>query len=97
MLEQANNGTSISYNTWLLPIVRIIKGYCVLKNLFGKTGMIPEGMSATRALKNKSFVSMHVKIKSRTQQMAKEFIEQNHYRPPYWQLVKFAEVAAREK
>ncbi len=78
MLEQANNGATIHYNIWQLPNVRVIKGYCVIKNLFGKTGMIPEGMSATRALKNEFFVAMHVKIKNKTQQMADEFIHKNH-------------------
>lgn len=97
MLEQANNGVSIHYNTWQLPVVRIIKGYCIIKNLFGKTGMIPEGMSATRALKNQSFVAMHVKIKNRTRKMAEEFIKQYHYIPPYWQLVKLAAAAGKEK
>ena len=97
MLEQANNGVSIQYNSCQLPIVRVIKGYCVIKNLFGKTGMIPEGMSATKALKNQSFVAVHVKIKTKTTQMASAFIHKNHYKPPYWQLVKFAEAAAKEK
>jgi len=96
MLDLANKGKQIGYNGWQLPLVRIIKGYCMIKNLFGKTGMIPEGMSATRALKNQNFVAMHVRIKNRTQVMADEFIRQNHYRPPYWQLVKFAEAAAKE-
>jgi hypothetical protein len=96
MLEQAEKGSVFPYNTWQLPMVRIIKGYCMIKNRFGKTGMIPEGMSATRALKNQSFVALHVKIKNRTQQMVDEFIAINHYKPPYWQLVKFAETALKE-
>lgn len=96
MLEQANNGETIHYNIWQLPIVRMIKAYCVIKNMFGKTGMIPEGMNATRALKNQSFVAMHVKIKNKTRQMADDFIKTNHYTPPYWQLVKFAETASKE-
>ena len=96
MLEQADKGVEIKYNHWLLPIVRVVKGYCMLKNAFGKPGMIPEGMSATRALKNQTFVAMHVAIKSKTEKMAADFISQNHYRPPYWRLVKFAEAAAKE-
>jgi len=97
MLEKANAGMSIDYNIWQLPLVRVIKGYCIVKNLFGGTGMIPEGMSATRALKNQTFVAMHVRIKNKTQMMADDFIKQNHYRPPYWQLVKMAEAATEEK
>jgi hypothetical protein len=94
MLEKANNGEKIGYNIFALPIVRVIKAYCVIKNEFGKTGLIPEGMSAERAIKNQYFVAMHVRIKNKTQLMADEFTRKNHYRPPYWQLVKFAELAS---
>jgi hypothetical protein len=97
LLEKANKGKTIDYNIWQLPIVRFIKGYCIIKNMFGKIGMIPEGMSATRALKNQTFVAMHTTVKNKTMQLAQDFIKQNDYRPPYWQLVKFAETAAVEK
>ena len=97
MLEKANAGKSIDYNIWQLPLVRIIKGYCMVKNAFGGIGIIPEGMSATRALKNQNFVGMHVRIKNRTQLLVDDFIRQNHYKPPYWQLVKLARAAAEEK
>jgi uncharacterized Fe-S cluster-containing MiaB family protein len=66
----------------------------MIKNRFGKIGMIPEGMSATKALKNQTFVAMHVAVKNKTMQLADDFFKQNGYRPPYWQLVKFAEKAA---
>ena len=95
LLEKANKGTTIDYNIWQLPIVRAIKGYCMIRNRFGKTGMIPEGMSATQALKNQRFVAMHVDVKNKTMQMADTFFKQNGYRAPYWQLVKFAEAAAK--
>jgi len=97
LLERANNGEEIGYATWKLPLVRVLKGYCMVKNFFGKTGLIPEGMSATKALKNESFVAMHVSIKNKTMQLANKFIKENGYRPPYWQLVKFAQTAAKEK
>ena len=96
LLEKANKGATIDYNIWQLPIVRVIKGYCVIKNIFGKIGMIPEGMSATKALKNQTFVAMHVKVKNQTMQMAEEFFKKNGYQAPYWQLVKFAQAAVNE-
>lgn len=96
LLEKANAGEQIGYNHWQLPVVRVLKGYCVIKNLFGKEGMIPEGMNATQALKNQTFVAMHVKLKERTMQLADEFIKENGYRPPYWQLVTLARKAATE-
>lgn len=94
LLEKANKGEKIGYNQWQLPLVRILKGWCMIKNLFGKVGMIPEGMSATQALKNESFVAMHEAVKNKTTEMADTFVKENGYRPPYWQLVKFATLAA---
>lgn len=96
LLEKANTGTSIGYNKWMLPIARVIKGWSWIKNIFGKPGTIPEGMSATSAVKNQTFVAMHVAVKTTTTQLATNFIKQNGYRPPYWQLVKFAEEAAKQ-
>lgn len=93
LLEKANKGATIDYNTWQLPIVRVIKGWCMIKNMFGKVGMIPEGMSATKALKNQTFVAMHADVKNNVMQMADEFLKKNGYRPPYWQLVKFAQAS----
>jgi hypothetical protein len=97
LLEKANKGATIDYNIWQLPVVRVIKGYCMIKNMFGKIGMIPEGMSATKALKNQTFVAMHVDVKNKTMRMADEFMKKNGYRPPYWQLIKLAEEAVNEQ
>jgi hypothetical protein len=97
LLEKANKGEAIDYNIWKLPIARVLKGYCMIKNRFGKIGLIPEGMSATQALKNETFVAMHVAVKNKTMQLADEFFKKNGYRAPYWQLVKFAATAANEK
>jgi hypothetical protein len=95
LLEKANKGEKIDYNIWELPIVRLVKGYCMIKNYFGKTGIIPEGMSATQALKNQTFVAMHVSAKKKVEQLAATFIQQHGYKPPYWQLVKFAQEAVK--
>jgi hypothetical protein len=95
LLEKANKGETIDYNIWKLPIARLLKGYCMIKNRFGKIGLIPEGMSATQALKNETFVAMHAAVKNKTLQMADEFFKKNGYRAPYWQLIKFAEAASK--
>ena len=91
LLERANKGEKISYSTWLLPIARVVKGYSIIQNAFGKPGIIPEGMSATRALKNNSFVDMYQRVRSSTEEKVNTFNKVNGYRPPYWQLVAFAE------
>lgn len=96
MLEQADNGKTIGYNHWLLPVVRVVKGWCIIKNAFGGVGIIPEGMSATRALKNQRFVEMYKMVKDRTVVLADQFKNTNGYLPPYWQLVSMAKKAATE-
>lgn len=91
LLERANKGEKISYSTWLLPVARVVKGYSIIQNAFGKPGIIPEGMSATRALKNNSFVDMYQRVRSSTEEKVNTFNKANGYRPPYWQLVAFAQ------
>lgn len=93
LLEKANEGIMVGYDHWKLPFVRIVKGWCMIKNLFGKQGIIPEGMSATTALKNQRLVEMNKKIKDEVLVMTEAFRSSNQYRPPYWQLVNFARKA----
>ena len=90
LLEMADKGTTITYSIWQLPLVRVIKGWCMIKNYFGKPAVIPEGMSATQALRNQSFVEMYSSLRAKTQAKAAAFAQTNHYRPPYWQLVNLA-------
>jgi len=94
LLEKANRGENIGYNIWMLPVARVMKAYSWLLNRFGRYSIIPEGMNATCALKNETFVAMHQAVKIKTIQMADNFTKQNGYRPPYWQLVNFADKAA---
>ena len=96
MLERANKGEMVGYDHWKLPFVRVVKAYCVIKNWFGQPGIIPEGMSATTALKNQRLVAMNKAIKDEVLNMAATFKLKNNYRPPYWQLVEFARAAATD-
>lgn len=88
--EQADRGMMIGYNRWKLPLARIIKGYCMILNKFGKAGLIPEGMTATQALRNERFSAMHSKVKADVIRQAAAFRSANGYRPPYWQLLSMA-------
>ena len=97
LLAQADKGKEIGYNIWQLPFVRIVKAWCVIKNYFGGLGIIPEGMSATRALKNQRFVLMYKKVKTETEVKASQFIKENGYKPPYWQLVAMADKTAEKQ
>ncbi|MGA1864549.1 MAG: YiiX/YebB-like N1pC/P60 family cysteine hydrolase [bacterium] len=96
MLEGAEKGDRLTYSWYLLPLSRIIKGYSMILNLFGKTGPIPEGMSATTALRVRDFSRMHGTIKERVLIAAEKFKERNGYIPPYWEMVKMARNAKEE-
>jgi Permuted papain-like amidase enzyme, YaeF/YiiX, C92 family len=93
MLEQADKGAAVGYNHWMLPVVRVLKGWCVLLNKMGKVGKIPEGMSATQALKNQYVVDMHKAVKKETEALVDEFVKTKKYFPPYWQMVALAKQA----
>jgi len=97
LLEEADKGKTIAYAHWQLPFVRIIKLWCILKNKFGGVGIIPEGMSATQALKNQTFVALYNKTRTNTTILADQFILAHHYLPPYWQLVTMAKNAAKKE
>jgi hypothetical protein len=91
LIGRANTGKSLKYSLWKLPLGRVIKGYSLMLNLFGRDGIIPAGMSTESALKNNSFVSMFQDCKIATLVKIEEFKETHGYLPPYWQLVKMAE------
>ncbi|MCU0357651.1 MAG: hypothetical protein MUE95_08725 [Cyclobacteriaceae bacterium] len=96
LLERANEGLEIGYNHWLLPLARIVKGFSLIQNALGKPGIIPEGMSATRGLKNNDFVALYNTVRKKTEAEIENFIRENGYRPPYWQLVAIANRASKE-
>jgi hypothetical protein len=88
MLEGAERGEGLVHDWYMLPLARLAKGYSSVLNLFGMHGPVPEGMSATAALKNTKYTNIHDRITSGILQRAREFEVQRGYRPPYWELVK---------
>lgn len=90
LYEQAGKGMRISYNQWLLPVARIIKAYSLIQNKLGYPGIIPEGMTATQALKNNSFVTLYRETRQSTGKKVEQLMEEKRYRPPYWELVSIA-------
>ena len=58
--------------------------------IFGKEGIIPEGMDGTTSLRNNYFVNKFQDLKSMTLKKVEKFKNENGYLPPYWKLVKFA-------
>jgi hypothetical protein len=95
MLEGAEKGERLDYSWPMLPLARLAKGCSVLLNSFGFVGPIPEGMSATAALRNKSFSRKHAAISGKLLPLAADFKRQNGYTAPYWELVKLAHEAKK--
>jgi hypothetical protein len=96
MLEGAGAGERLGYAWYLLPLSRIAKGFSVILNAFGRPGPIPEGMSATAALRHKKFSRDHRAIKEQLLVRAAQFNERNGYAAPYWELVRLARTAQKE-
>ncbi len=96
MLEGAEKGDEIGYQWYLLPLARIVKAYCVVLNHFGKAGPIPEGMSATTALRTQDFMDKHEAIGKRLEKKAEQFRKDHGYEAPYWELVNLARQAKAE-
>ena len=95
MLEGAEAGDQLKYDSYKLPLARMAKAYSVVLNMMGGVGPVPEGMSATAALRSEWFSARHRAIKAQTLRLADEFRNAKGYRPPYWELVKLARRAKR--
>jgi hypothetical protein len=94
LLEQAEAGANVEYSYPRLPLARLAKGYSAIRNFFGGTGPIPEGMSATVALKVQWLQARHRSVRSRLEHSARDYRHEHHRRPPYWTLVRMAREAA---
>lgn len=92
-LEAAERGTELDFNRWLLPPMRLLKAGCWVWNRFGGTGPIPEGMSATTALRVDRLKARHAAARDRLKQAAAQFQSANGYVAPYWELVRLARKA----
>jgi hypothetical protein len=82
--------SKVSYTLWMLPIARVLKAYSVVLNVIGKVGPMPEGMTASQALRNQSFVTMHQELRKKIEPKVYLFIKEHRYVPPYWQIVAMA-------
>jgi len=97
MLESAEKGQRLDYDWYKLPFARVAKAYSVGKNLFGGIGPIPEGMSATTALRVQKLKAKHAAIAARLLEKAEQFKAERSYVAPYWELVRLAREAREAK
>lgn len=95
MLEGAERGDRIHVPWAMLPLARLTKAYSWLLNQLGRQGPVPEGMSATTALRARALAERHGAIRARLIASAERYRASRGYRAPYWELVRLARVAAR--
>ncbi|MFZ1684488.1 MAG: YiiX/YebB-like N1pC/P60 family cysteine hydrolase [Candidatus Zixiibacteriota bacterium] len=93
MLEDADRGLELSYDWFLLPVARVLKAYSVGLNWIDRIGPVPEGMSATGALRNEWYSAKHAELTSRIAVEADRFRKEKGYVAPYWELVSIAKRA----
>jgi len=90
MLEGAESGDPLEHDAPLLPLARLVKLYSRGLNAVGRVGPIPEGMSATAALRYRWYTRRHERIKAALIEAADRFRREKGYEPPYWKLVEMA-------
>lgn len=93
MLEGADRGERLPVNSLMLPIARISKAYSWVKTTLGGIGPIPEGMSATAALRSRAYTNRHTELRSRVAATADSLNRTLGYHPPYWRLIEIARAA----
>jgi hypothetical protein len=90
ILEWTEEGNEIAIDWFMLPVVRVVKLYSVILNQFNTAGPVPEGMSATSALRHEAFKTLHTQIKNYVLSKAQNFRSVNGFTSPYWRLLQFA-------
>lgn len=65
-------------------------------NRLGKAGPIPEGMSATTALRTQDYIDKHDAIGKRLEKKAVLYKKEHGYEAPYWALVSLARESKKE-
>lgn len=90
LLEEAERGLGLEYALASLPLARLAKAYSAALNLLGRVGPVPEGMSATTALRARRFGELHAAVAEDVTVAAAAFARERGYLPPYWELVRLA-------
>ena len=90
MLERAERGDRLRVAWHKLPLARITKALSSSLNLLGLVGPIPEGMSATTAMKHQDYTARHQAGIQGVMERAAEFKHRHGFEPPYWEMVRMA-------
>jgi hypothetical protein len=90
MLEGAERGEKLGHSAALLPLARVMKAWSWTLNRFGAVGPIPEGMSATVALRLQDFRARHAALKAVLEERVRKYKAERGAAPPYWELINLA-------
>jgi hypothetical protein len=96
MLEQAEAGAPLGHAAWMLPVARVLKAWSAMKVALGSEGPIPEGMSATTALRAQWLATRHGAIEACIHERVSGYQSEHGRRPPYWTLVALARECAQQ-
>jgi hypothetical protein len=96
MLDAAAKGAELRYDWYLLPVGRFLKAYSVALNWIGGVGPVPEGMSATAALRNQWYSELHTSLRAVVESKAEAYRVSHGYFAPYWRLVRMAHDAVQQ-
>lgn len=90
LLTSAEAGERVGYDHSQLPMARLAKAYSLVLNLFGEAGPVPEGMSATTALRIGYLRERHGEIRDGLLSRVEEYEREHEHPPAYWTLVDMA-------
>ena len=90
MLEGADAGEDVGYDRARLPVARLAKGWSALLVWLGRVGPVPEGMSATVALRIESLRAKYAEVRGPLLARVATFERREHRPPPYWRLLELA-------
>ncbi len=90
MLEAAAEGEDVGYDHAQLPVARLAKAWSSLLEFFGRVGPVPEGMSATVALRVGSLRSKYAALRAPLLERVATYERREGHAPPYWRLLELA-------
>lgn len=93
MIEAAERGERLRYDWYKLPAARIVKAFCDVLNVFGIVGPIPEGMTASSALKHEFYAARHEEVVAAVRESTEQFRRERGFEPPYWDMLRMARKA----
>ncbi len=93
LLWRADRGLMLAAPWWKWPFAGVAKAYSWLLNRFGKIGPVPEGMSATVALRVSDLMVRFTIAKMRLTLAVEAFELREGRFPPVWDLFEMSKIA----